>query len=345
MDPRVLGIDKPRRDDSPIVSSLASSAAGTPGTASSSHASTCNSRCAALNCTTQAPNTACSMPARGREVLAIRHHPIPSRLQPYIERAVTTDYTRAVGLRWHVVPSGCFGLSVVVGDARDEFELEQGSFECFFTGVLPRAVGTWCDRRCVVMAMALTPLAVAHLTLEAHDFETASWIPQEVLVGHASITQLEARMRDSASLGDKLLAFFRWVEGLLFDGRPAYGRRAAIAEAAMGMRSAAAPGLADAAQRVGVARRQLERDFRRYLGTSPKRYEQVAKIQRLAQLAWQGEGLAGIAAELGYVDQAHMTHSVREITGMSPAVLLQRAADSEFARATRPFWGGRITTL
>jgi len=278
-------------------------------------------------------------------VLAIHHHTIPSRLQPYVERAVTTDYTGAVGLRWHVVPSGCFGLSAVVGDARDDFELEHGDFECFFTGVLPRAVGTWCDRRCIVLAMALTPLAVAHLRMEAHDFDTASWVPQEILVGHAPIAHLHARLRDAASLDGKLLAFFGWVEGMLFDGRPAYGRRAAIAEAAMCMRSAGGPVVAEAAGRVGVARRQLERDFRRYLGTSPKRYEQVAKVQRLAQLAWEGQGLAAIAAELGYVDQAHMTHAVKEITGMSPAALLQRAAGSEFARATRPFWGGRITTL
>jgi AraC-like DNA-binding protein len=278
-------------------------------------------------------------------LISIRHHSVPASLLPFIERAVTIDYSHAVGMRWHVVPSGCFGLSVVLGDSRDDYELEHGGFECFFTGVLPRALGTWCDRRCVVLSIALTPLAVAHLPLEAHDFEIASWIQQETLVGSPAIARLRTRLRDAASLDDKVLAFLGWVEGLLLDGRLAYGRRAAIAEAAMQMRFAPGPVVADAALRVGVARRQLERDFRRYLGTSPKRYEQVAKIQQLARLAWRGVGLAGIAAELGYVDQAHMTHAVHEITGMSPSALLQRAQSSEFARATRPFWGGTITNL
>ena len=45
----------------------------------------------------------------------IRHHAIPPRLAPYIERALTIDFVAASGLRWHALPSGCFGLGVFLG--------------------------------------------------------------------------------------------------------------------------------------------------------------------------------------------------------------------------------------
>ena len=164
-------------------------------------------------------------------------------------------------------------------------------------------------------------------------------------MGPAAMSKLRNRMRSARSLAARILAVLEWTESLILDRHPASARRIAIAEAAMLMHSREALGIVDAAARVGVTRRQFERDFGRHLGTSPKRLAQVAKVQQFAQLAWHGRGLAEIAAELGFADQSHMNHTVREIAGMSPTVMLQRAAESEFTRATRPFWNGRITLL
>lgn len=61
----------------------------------------------------------------------------------------------------------------------------------------------------------------------------------------------------------------------------------------------------------------------------------MARVQPVAQLSRQVLGLAGIAAELGFTDQAHMSHVVKEVTGLSPSALL--------AHATRPFTDARIT--
>jgi transcriptional regulator GlxA family with amidase domain len=94
-----------------------------------------------------------------------------------------------------------------------------------------------------------------------------------------------------------------------------------------------------------VQRRQFERDFRHWMGVAPKRYATIARVQQVGQLAWRGVGLAGIAAELGFVDQAHMSRTVKEVTGLPPAAWLARAQASPLARAMRPFADGRITHL
>ena len=276
----------------------------------------------------------------------IRHYAIPSRLQAFIERAMTLDFTHSVGATWHVVPTGCFGIGTLVGNlpGADERFISD-SPECTFTGVLPHAVGTWCDRPVVSMGVTLTPLAASMLPLDAHDFDESSFLPAERLIGGSVVTRLRGQVLDAATLDDKMQAYLAWVEALLFDRRPPHGRRAAIAEAAMRMRAPDGPNVEEAALRVGVRRRQFERDFRRYLGTTPKRYAMAAKVQQMAQLAWQGHGLADIAAALRYADQAHMTHAIRDITGSSPGAFLQRASVSAFARATRPFWDGRISNL
>ncbi|MBC7942194.1 MAG: hypothetical protein H7Z19_20975 [Chitinophagaceae bacterium] len=74
-----------------------------------------------------------------------------------------------------------------------------------------------------------------------------------------------------------------------------------------------------------------------------KPHATVAWVQQVAQLSWQGLGLAGIAAELGFTDQAHLPHVLKDVTGLSPSALLARAAASPLAHATRPFTGGGIT--
>jgi AraC-like DNA-binding protein len=278
-------------------------------------------------------------------MVTVRYFPIPVRLQRYLERALVIDFTGAVGFRWEFLPTGCFGLGLLIGPAAHEQELQNPEDDGAFAGVAPQAMGTWCARECLSFGVSLTPFAAAHLPLVAHDFEAQFYLPTEQLIGRSALARLRRSLRDGRTVDDKMHAFLHCLEGMLLDRRPAHGRAAAIAEAAHAMRAPHPPTVEEAAARVGVQRRQLERDFRRYLGASPKRYSTIARVQQVGQLAWQGVGLAGIAAELGFVDQAHMTHVVKEVTGMTPAVLLQRAAQSEMARVTRPYTSGRITHL
>jgi AraC-like DNA-binding protein len=53
------------------------------------------------------------------------------------------------------------------------------------------------------------------------------------------------------------------------------------------------------------------------------------RLQRLLALAGhRRQGLALLAAEAGYADQAHMSREVRALTGQNPAALLPGAAST-----------------
>lgn len=74
------------------------------------------------------------------------------------------------------------------------------------------------------------------------------------------------------------------------------------------------------AQHAGMGVRALQRLFQDYVGVSPK---WVLRRYRLQEAAWRlarGEpvGLAQLAAELGYFDQAHLTRDFTRLVGVSP---------------------------
>jgi AraC-like DNA-binding protein len=69
----------------------------------------------------------------------------------------------------------------------------------------------------------------------------------------------------------------------------------------------------------GIAPWTVSRGFASVFGVSPSAFRAAARARR----AWQairtsGEPLVDIAARLGFADQAHMTRSVRYLTGSAP---------------------------
>lgn len=77
---------------------------------------------------------------------------------------------------------------------------------------------------------------------------------------------------------------------------------------------------------LGVSERQLLRRFNRAVGYGPKTLDRVLRFQRFrsrATLVGGGdEGLARVAAELGYSDQAHLTRDCVRLSGQTPTRLL-----------------------
>jgi len=76
--------------------------------------------------------------------------------------------------------------------------------------------------------------------------------------------------------------------------------------------------LADVA---GLSRRHLQRLFRDHVGASPKWVIRRNRLQEVAARLESGEApnLARLAAELGYTDQAHLSHDFRNAVGRSPS--------------------------
>lgn len=72
----------------------------------------------------------------------------------------------------------------------------------------------------------------------------------------------------------------------------------------------------------GLAPATISRGFRQAFGTSPRRYRAEQRALKAAgALVRRGDSLAALAAELGFVDQAHMTRAVAAVTGLAPGRL------------------------
>jgi AraC-like DNA-binding protein len=69
-----------------------------------------------------------------------------------------------------------------------------------------------------------------------------------------------------------------------------------------------------------LSTRELQRRFSRYLGVGPKWVLQRYRLHEAAErIAAGGRGdWAGVAAELGYADQAHFIRDFRAVVGCPP---------------------------
>jgi AraC-like DNA-binding protein len=108
---------------------------------------------------------------------------------------------------------------------------------------------------------------------------------------------------------------------------PAPGRTAARALAdeareALLADHPAAGGLIPLARLLGVSPSHLSRTFQAQTGTSLTRYRNRVRVTRALDRIEQGAGsLAGVAADLGFADQAHLCRAVRAELGHTPTQL------------------------
>ncbi|MFI6319456.1 DUF6597 domain-containing transcriptional factor [Nonomuraea sp. NPDC050556] len=73
---------------------------------------------------------------------------------------------------------------------------------------------------------------------------------------------------------------------------------------------------------LGFSERQLHRRSVGSFGYSPKTLQRIVRFQRALRLARAGVGLAEVAAESGYADQAHLANDVKRLSGVPMTRLL-----------------------
>jgi AraC-like DNA-binding protein len=134
-------------------------------------------------------------------------------------------------------------------------------------------------------------------------------------------TQLESALAGAASTR----ALVELVSAFLRAHRPPPDpNRALVARIVDAMR-AAPPGtrVAEVAAGFGLAPRTLQRLFAAHVGATPKhvlqRFRHQEATDRLA--GDESHGLARLAAELGYFDQAHFVQDFRAAAGRAPSAL------------------------
>lgn len=139
------------------------------------------------------------------------------------------------------------------------------------------------------------------------------------------VTDGEAELRD-ARLADDLAELGCATEQVRALESSLLGRladvcepNARVAAAARVLRNGATVEVA--ADGVGVSRQYLNRLFLREVGTGPKQFERVMRIQRLREVRRSGMEWAAAALEAGYCDQGHMIRECGLLTGVRPKEL------------------------
>ena len=86
----------------------------------------------------------------------------------------------------------------------------------------------------------------------------------------------------------------------------------------------------DAARRLAVSPRTLQRLARKYVGLSPSALIRRRRLQDAAERARSDPAvdLAAIAVELGYADHAHLTNDFRKYLGFTPSTYRRSAGES-----------------
>jgi AraC-like DNA-binding protein len=123
-----------------------------------------------------------------------------------------------------------------------------------------------------------------------------------------SLTPAEA-MRRVASIAAEMVTE-RPPDRLVLDAARLLGRPGARADAV--------------ADRLGIGERQLRRRCQAAVGYGPRMLTRVLRFRRFLsriEVAGGAGDLAGIAAEAGYADQAHLTRESTRLAGLPPAAL------------------------
>ena len=272
--------------------------------------------------------------------------PVEGALRPYVRALMAAEAGEVGPLCLAVAPHESLMLSVQFGRGSCSIEQKGAHGENTSLTGIRRWTGSFTTGgNCVSLFALLTPLGSVRL-LESQPLDKVPRIRANVaeLLDHKLTRSLESGIALATTLEDKLRTFAAWLEARATAHRRLTPAALRAGRAAMRVCDQPMTPVETLADEQHVSRRQLERDFGQWLGTSPRHLSQVARVQAVSRKAQVGASLADIAADVGFADQAHMSRVVRQLTGLTPQ-RFTRAPQSTMAIAFRRATGGRTVYL
>jgi AraC-like DNA-binding protein len=242
----------------------------------------------------------------------------PADLAVYVDRLwLRTCRAEQAGRLHRVLPDGC--VDVIVDPGKRTAEL---------VGTMTRAIEIAEQPGEIVAvrfkpgtAAALTGFALAEITdrnLGLAELGMQGALAERIAEASAAPgPALPAKIPLAASAHARLAALVAWLRGRLAGA----ARPDPLVARAVGLLSTGEARVDDVAGQLGATRQHLARRFRREVGITPKQLARIARMQRAATVLRRGGDLARLAAELGYFDQSHLTHDLRDLAGLTPAAV------------------------
>ena len=189
---------------------------------------------------------------------------------------------------------------------------------------------------------AATPDFKPNITIVGVRFQPGAarnWLglPMSEIVGQqvdlgdlwgALAREISEKIQDASSVDDRSAVLQRELLRLVSDKEdPA---RDASTVFGLMQQGTAAPGtkITTILDRLDMSPRTLRRRSHEHFGYGPKTLDRILRFQRLLALALRSPNapLAGMAYDVGYADQAHMSREVRELTGLSARAFVGQLA-------------------
>jgi AraC-like DNA-binding protein len=158
-------------------------------------------------------------------------------------------------------------------------------------------------------------------------------VETDELWGRSAVT-LGERVAGAASPAEAVAALQRRVVGRLGD---APGPDPLVSEAVRRLMPWRTAEVGSLTSSLFISERQLRRRCQAAIGLAPKVLHRTLRFQGFLALAQEafargrtlaGDGLAALAAEVGYADQPHLTRECLRLTGVTPRTFLRQTEES-----------------
>jgi AraC-like DNA-binding protein len=225
------------------------------------------------------------------------------------------------------VPTDLFMLTVHCGDGTPDRDRPEPAAELVVTLLRTRSE-RFRSREAGELAFALlTPAGLLALLRAPLEGASDRRIPLTRFCRPTELRALRDGLRGETDPALRMRLFGAWIEGRINQRHSLGTQQQRVAEAAALIRRCPGPlDLGGVRSDVFVSQRQLERDFRYWLGVSPAVYARIVRFQRAAMALAEGQALSDTAAGHAFADQSHLNRSFRQLSSLTPREFAQQAA-------------------
>ena len=233
-------------------------------------------------------------------------------LQPFIHFFCELKANRNQGLWERVYPDGCAGILMNLGDNcltdNGTFSMEFG--KTYIVGAMNSFKDSFIGIETHLAGACLKPGAFANFY---------SYASQNELVND-TIEFEKSKSFDPGKIGGSLFHYFN-----LFFLERLKSRNAPLQPVLNDIGLANGHiGIYELSKKNCTTVRQLERNFKKHIGLSPKEYANIVRFQNALDKiknSGQQRSLTDIAFECGYYDISHLSNEIKRNTGLSPSLL------------------------
>jgi AraC-like DNA-binding protein len=233
---------------------------------------------------------------------------------PALSRWVSSYWTLETERGNHVVrtlPDACIDLTLRFGQAP----------AAYLAGAQRRARRWNLRGKLHLLGARLLPGAAPLLGIDAGRLRD-EWIPLDDILPRAVVARLVRSASRAPDARERVAVLEAFLSERLLNREPdpRLSRAIQVVFAQRGDIS-----VTQLARISGAHARTLRRLFEQWIGLPPKRFLRIVRLQTALRALPTSNNWARVAAELGYHDQAHFVHDVRELFGATPRELVELA--------------------